>query len=88
MPKLFQTRQNDLAQCCAVQKAGFPRVQIRNCPANLNNHMDIVRRVRMFFHLCSRFRFSFPLQISVQRVPEPDPIPIISFDTRPDPIHF
>ena len=25
---------------------------------------------------------------SVQRVPEPDPIPGISFDTRPDPIQF
>ena len=25
---------------------------------------------------------------SVQRVPEPDPIPGISFATRPDPIHF
>ena len=26
--------------------------------------------------------------ISVQRVPEPDPLPGISFDTRPDPIQF
>ena len=25
---------------------------------------------------------------SAQRVPEPDPIPGISFDTRPDPIQF
>ena len=25
---------------------------------------------------------------SVQRVPEPDPLPGISFDTRPDPIQF
>ena len=25
---------------------------------------------------------------SAQRVPEPDPLPGISFDTRPDPIHF
>ena len=28
------------------------------------------------------------LQISAQRVPEPDPLPGISFDTRPDPIQF
>ena len=26
--------------------------------------------------------------ISAQRVPEPDPIPGIFFDTRPDPIQF
>ena len=26
--------------------------------------------------------------ISAQRVPEPDPLPGISFDTRPDPIQF
>ena len=25
---------------------------------------------------------------SAQRVPEPDPLPSISFDTRPDPIQF
>ena len=25
---------------------------------------------------------------SAQRVPEPDPLPGISFDTRPDPIQF
>ena len=28
------------------------------------------------------------ITISVQRVPEPDPLPGISFDTRPDPIQF
>ena len=28
-PKLCQPRQNDFVQCCAVQKAGFPRVQIK-----------------------------------------------------------
>ena len=28
------------------------------------------------------------LQCSAQRVPEPDPLPEISFDTRPDPIQF
>ena len=28
------------------------------------------------------------IMISAQRVPEPDPIPGISFDTRPDPIQF
>ena len=31
--------------------------------------------------------FCCPL-FSVQRVPEPDPLPGISFDTRPDPIQF
>ena len=29
-----------------------------------------------------------PLSASAQQVPEPDPIPGISFDTRPDPIQF
>ena len=28
------------------------------------------------------------LSSSAQRVPEPDPLPGISFDTRPDPIQF
>ena len=28
------------------------------------------------------------LGVSAQRVPEPDPLPGISFDTRPDPIQF
>ena len=28
------------------------------------------------------------LKISAQRVPEPDPLPGISIDTRPDPIQF
>ena len=29
-----------------------------------------------------------PHRASVQRVPEPDPLPGIPFDTRPDPIQF
>ena len=33
--------------------------------------------------------FTFRLTVSsAQRVPEPDPLPGISFDTRPDPIQF
>ena len=28
------------------------------------------------------------IKFSAQRVPEPDPLPGISFDTRPDPIQF
>ena len=34
-------------------------------------------------YLVPRFHIS-----SAQRVPEPDPLPGISFDTRPDPIQF
>ena len=33
-------------------------------------------------------RYLGPMSNSVQRVPEPDPIPGISFATRPDPIQF
>ena len=32
--------------------------------------------------------FAFSTAGSAQRVPEPDPLPGISFDTRPDPIQF
>ena len=37
-----------------------------------------------FMHMISREKDQFKVVVSAQRVPEPDPIPGISFDTRPD----
>ena len=48
----------------------------------------IVAKSDIFRHKCSEQGVRPSVSRSVQRVPEPDPLPGISFDTRPDPIQF
>ena len=57
-------------------------------PPSANGH-DLPMRLTAS-HTCVLLDFFLFLLIicSAQRVPEPDPLPGISLDTRPDPIQF
>ena len=45
-------------------------------------------KFHLWYFLSAFLVFSYGPGASAQRVPEPDPLPGISFDTRPDPIQF
>ena len=47
------------------------------------DHKPILQRRSSLLTISSQYH-----AVSAQRVPEPDPLPGISFDTRPDPIQF
>ena len=56
---------------------------------------DIIIHLPFTMHLKTKFLKAIDFEVqdmavidSAQRVPKPDPIPGISFDTRPDPIQF
>ena len=91
---IFDTKSSNF-----IRHNGFSRVQTKQAPIHPHavwfqfttvsaGCSNISKTLFTVFPAIMQYLSSAVFAASVQRVPEPDPIPGISFDTRPDPIHF
>ena len=53
-----------------------------------SNRMNLIKNISKHVAKSPRSFCCFGFASSAQQVPEPDPLPGISLDTRPDPIQF